>query len=496
MSTRVVLDNRVRLATGLLSEEFIEALRAEFTHSNPKYYQTKKMLGWTREPKEIETWRESGGWISVPLGGWQRVIDLLDEYQVARSSEDRRVLDLHGLKLPEIDCRDYQSEFVEVGLEREVCVMRSPEGTGKTRAGLELSRRTASPTLIMMASKVLVRQWVAGCRELLGIEPDIFGKGSPSDSPVTIAMRQSLINHVGTPEWKKFVRRFGCFIVDEAQTAAADTAVAIIDTMPARYRIGITADERRADSKQSIIYDYLGPVSLKVKRDEMVDRGIIHDAEIRIVPTDFEALWYLEIDEAKRGKHNNRLYDEMVADDRRENSVDKATRFALEDEAGPVVVMSLRREQCFALGRRWASLFNVGYMLGGEEDREALEECTERLGTGTMKLAAATFHEVGVGFDVPRMARAVFAMPVANYGTGRRQWNQYVGRFTRGNVEGKSSVVVYYLWDRKVFGLKPLRNICKWQERVFVLDGTAWANGAEYLRSASEREAAASGEAT
>lgn len=480
----------MRVQTHGLSEVLLEQLRKEFTHSNPKFYQTKRMgLKWTREKKEIETWREGGGWMSVPLGGRDRVLEALDEHEVDYELQDRRVSAPHGVRLRAIEGRDYQVELVEVGIEQEVGVLRSAEGTGKTRAGLEFARRTGERTLIIVPATVVLNQWVEACEEHLGIQASTSerrGRGSP----ISVVMRQTLVSMMkrDRASFDEYVSTFGCVIWDEAQTAAAPTAQRLLDRLKARYRIGITADERRSDGKQSIIYDFLGPMVFEFKRSEAVERGIVLDAEIVVVPTAFEAPWYTELDEEKRALQNNRLYDEMVADPERCLLVERLALKAWGDDKHerPVVVMSLRRALCEWFRDQFPDA--TGLLLGG--DKPELEACIAQIERGELAYVAATYQAVGVGFDAPQLRQAVFAMPVANATGGRRQWHQFVARFTRSD-EGKTWTRVYYLWDRAVFGLKPLRNICKWQSRVRVRVGDELVDGAPYLREQSAIEAKA-----
>ena len=104
---------------------------------------------------------------------------------------------------------------------------------------------------------------------------------------------------------------FGTVICDEVQRFAAKTLFAAVELWPARYRVGISADESRKDKKEFLTYDLFGDVAADIKRDDLIISGNVLDVEVRIVETDFRFPRYAET------KDFNELLEGMRTDEPR-----------------------------------------------------------------------------------------------------------------------------------------------------------------------------------
>jgi len=216
----------------------------------------------------------------------------------------------------------------------------------------------------------------------------------------------------------------------------------------------------------------------------MVDAGYVHEVEIRVVPTAFEADWFANIREPKkRVKKLDALYDQMAQDSDRNALAIECVRQSVQDEGEQAIILSLRREHCHVLDSiATRSGLRSGLFIGGDDYREQFEQTLRGMNARETEVAVGTYQAIGVGFDAPRVARGVCSMPVANNSKGEFQFRQYRGRFARV-CEGKRDAILYYLLDVNVFGLTPLRNLCKWNARVSVWDASneAWINARSFL---------------
>ena len=496
MSLRVIVDNRLRFGTAELPEWVVQRLKDAFTHRNPQHDKLKAMGKWPgKEPRFLTTWREDGSELSLPRGGTNRLRALLEEADIA----PRFKLDVADGE--EWDCPEhslpnggklaqFQLDAVEAVLKRQNCIVRSPTGSGKSSIGINLISRLRRTTIVMVWTGALLKQWQDRLlAELPGLDPSnigILGLGKRAElRPITLAMQQtvySILQH--DPELMDEIRRyFGLFIGDELQRFAAKTLVESVDPFTARYRVGMSADERRVDGKEFLTYDVFGGIEVDVDQQTLVDMNFVLDVEVRVVPTDFEAPWYVE-EYTPEGNRNPlqhdfvRLLDAMVHDDERNRVVQDTIAMAARE--GGTLVFCHRVEHCQMLDRACVAMgVQSGLMLGGASWSSTFDETKRRLMEGSTRVGIGTFQAIGQAIDVPAVSRGVVATPV---GSNRQLFGQVRGRMCRANRGGSDSAVVFVVWDRRVTGAKALRNLLAWNRKVSVLAGGKWMDGKAYLK--------------
>lgn len=497
----VVVDSRLRMRASDLEAEVVERLREDFTHTNPQRIMLERMgvhpNALRKEPLEIPTWRLDGDDFSIPRGGVGRMREAFADHGVRYRVIDNRTEGNGPKGIPEhrLTLRDFQEEMVEAGMRIENALLRAPTGSGKTTAALALAASIDLPTLVIVWTGNLFDQWVRRASVELGIpkgEVGIIRGAKRVVKPITIAMQQTLVNCAGD-----YADAFGAVICDEVQRFAARTFMAVIDRFPARYRIGISADERRKDRKEFLLYDVFGDIAVDVKQSDLIERGFVHDVAVDIVPTDFDAPWHAELfkhdDDPSRAKVRarlqafNRIVEDMAVDaDRNALAVRMAVEYVKRGER--VVIMSHRREHCMTLDADVSALgFKCGRMLGTDEDGPEFEATREGLATGDLRVATGTFQAIGTGLDMPSVSVGVVATPIANSRDGRSFFGQVRGRFCRTSDDGKTGARLVYLWDRKVYGLKPVENLCRWNRTVRVFDGGMMADAREFLKRERNR---------
>jgi len=349
--------------------------------------------------------------------------------------------------------------------------------SGKTTAALAWAAEVQVPVLVVVWTTNLLDQWVRRCRAELDYDPGVIQGAKRTVRHITVGMQQTLCRCIDD-----YALQFGAVVCDEVQRFAASTFGAVVDALPARYRLGVSADERRSDRKQFLIYDHFGGVAEEVSHDELVADGIIHEVAVRVVPTAFRADWWHEVPPSARTEFYDRLLGELSNDVERNLLIGRVAQWSL-DEQEQVLVLTQRREHAHILDTALVALgVKSGLLIGGDDYREQYERARRGLEAGTVRAAVGTYQAVGTGIDLPRVARGVLALPVANSDAARPQWLQYRGRFAR-TAEGKTDAVVYYLWDREVFGVRPLRNLCRWNHVVTVLEPDGrWRSGHEVAK--------------
>lgn len=481
-SIQIVLDSRIRIPICELSAQTIEALKSDFTHDNPDFAREQRLAktrGWARKvDPTIETWVEESNpvrfdipdvfGLSLPRGKFARVREILQSFGLRCEVQDRRTEGDPNLQhvgryklASHIIPASFQLEAWGAALDVQNCLLRAPTGSGKTCFAEMIAASIGLPTVILVQTDELFKQWVRRLNTELGVPTSEIGqiKGKVHKvKPITVASVQTFAKHV-----EKYKRTFGVVIFDEVQRAAANTFYPAVDGLDAKYRIGISADERRKDKKDFLIYDLFGKVAMEVDRRRLIDDGFILDTEVRLVETEFEAPWYVKLSTCQRQSEQvfNKLLAEMTKDERRN---ELAVSLAVEQmKRGHVsLVFSHRVEHCFDLRARIVGHdHRVGIIVGEPKYKQESSESLQQITTGKIVAAVGTVQSIGTGIDLPGADRGIATTPMHS---NRQQAGQMRGRLCRVDRSPnarKTDSVLYVLWDRKVHGLVPLRQWLK-----------------------------------
>jgi superfamily II DNA or RNA helicase len=489
----LTIDNRLRLRLDDLDPETLTDLQREFTHRNPqkaklekqaegaKYNRAKPWLKFAlaksaaNEPATIPTWHIDGDVVSFPRGGKDRLQAMLEDRDYFVDAFDHRV---NGT-LPCPNARytgtlwDFQQRMVEEGMRVEEGIARSPTGSGKTEAVIGLVCEANLPSLVIVNEQGLLDQWIRRMRQSTNItDIGIIGDGKFNPRPITIGMQQTLKRRIA--EVRGY---FGFVACDEAHLFAADTFLEVVDQLPARYRVGFTADEHRKDGKEFLLYDTLGPVFAEVKEKKLIDEGYILDVEVRLVPTDFERDWWNELHPQARGMEMDRLIHEMAEDPERNRLAVQIALWAAREEGQQVLVMAHHTAHCRRLlADIAASNPRVGLLIG--EDKDAYVRGIAGMMQGSVQIGVGTYKKMGTGIDLKRLSRGVAVTPVH---LNKFFMKQLRGRYCR-TADGKGDAVIYVLWDREIFGFAPAENFKRWAPKVSVRDDGGWIDVREYLK--------------
>ena len=474
----VAITSRLHLPPGL-DPELVKELKAAFHHPNPDYHRAKAQGRFTGKlDKHVDTWRvEPDGRLSLPRGGTGRVRRIFGEYGYTAKMVDQRIRlqEREWPALVDIQLRWYQQEAFDLCLQKEQGLIRAPTGSGKTVLLLAVAAATRQPVMVVMRDSNLLDQWMDEAVRKLGLHPDEIGRITGNRKPrlgsrLTLALQQSLKSDSFPLE--DVVKHIGAIFVDEAHLAAAATFLKVLDRVPAKFRLGASADETRKDKKEFLLYDTFGDVLYTIPDDVLVEDGVIHPVLLRLIPTDFQADWYR--DAAPGQRDFGLLMEKMAEDEAREQLLVDVIKWVVAEGEAPVFVFSQRKEHARQLAD--VKLFNAevrsGLMLGGTENKVRFREDKERLMKGTVPVAVGTYHAIGTGLNVPHVRAGVMALPL---GSNRQLFNQVRGRIRR-IAEGKAGATLYVMWDRYVFPhmAAQLAGWNKGHTEVLQSDGT-WA---------------------
>lgn len=491
---RIVVDDRVRVDARELRDEVVERICASFTHSNP---QAGKKAG---EPERYETWRFEDGdgygpvqgemfvddgrgrWLTVPRGGMKRVRDELRAGGYSWAVEDARVWKHPAPDFPDHlrTLRPYQVRLRDAAVKRENCLLHGATGCGKTTAFYGILAHWKRYSLVMVWTEGLLKQWRERAVEELGMHEDDVGLVQGKSEyirPLTLAMQQTVAARFRDGDYE-LASKFDIVGCDEVQRMAAETCYAAVDPFRARVRLGFSADHTRKDRKDFLIRDLFGEVAEEIREEETIAAGATVDVEIYVVPTKFAAPWY------RYRQDFNRLLAQMVDDEER-NELALRIAKSVVDQGEQVLLFSHRVEHARKIDAALVGRgVQCGVMVGGgKQDSLAFDRTKDGLKNGSLRAAAGTYQAIAQGIDLPTVARGVCMTPIAN---NRQNVGQVRGRICRP-ADGKDFGRLYYLWDKAVYGKRPIANFVKWFRTVRVWDGsaTAWIEGTAWLRRSS-----------
>lgn len=435
--------NRVSLNLKDISDEAFESLTKTFKYSNTDYFKAKARNG-GRAPRGVDpyysTYEVVGNKISFARGSLSKVKSILKQYGYDVEIINKTIkkpldepFELHGFEL-----RDYQEKAVSQIIPYKQCLIRGVCGSGKTEIMLDAIRRIQQHTLVIVDKKRLMKQWIKRASKRYGIkETDIgqWGDGKKVIKPLTIG----IINSVKT-DVDELKDRFGCVVVDECHHAPASMFNEVIDAFPAEYRIGASATMKRKDGKEFLMFDAFGKIVCEITKDILVERGLLWDVNLVIIPTNF--CWE-DYDSGSKKNGYTKLIEMMITDKDRYALIYKYIKYDY-DNGHYGLILSDRLRSCKNL-KGWLKKRNIdAKLLIGGNDKEA-DEALDGLEDGTVRLVIGTTI-ADEGLDAPRLDRAYGITPTA---TNPRRIIQQTGRIERP-ADGKSQPIFYYFWDYKM----------------------------------------------
>lgn len=456
-----------------LSPGTAKALKEAFDYTNPQFKKMERLGFWTgNTPRRIQNYEILEGprgeeLLVLPRGGTNKVRQVLRARGMEPYFEDWRLelepVDfelLPGAVPPEP--RSHQERIVAAALRQENALIRAATGSGKTEAALEFVRRVRQPAIVIVWTSGLMKQWIDRIvlrwgwpKKRIGQ----YGAGKKRIGQITVAMQQSLAQP-GVSE--ELAKHFGVLVADEVQRFAAKTFREVICKFPARYRLGVSADERRKDRLDFLIRDHFGSVVEEISKDELIAKGQLCEVEIVVVPTDFH---YQEVEEAapedrveKLAEHYTRILDAMEVDVARNEMAIRIAAHEVRRRESSVLVFCERVDQARELARKIAIVEAVpcGLMLGQAKNREMFNDTKERLTSGELRCAVGS-KAAYQGEDIPRLTTGVVVTPTGN---NRQMLEQQVGRLRRPHA-GKDLGRLYYLWDPDLYP-NHLDNLRRW----------------------------------
>jgi superfamily II DNA or RNA helicase len=441
---RATVDACIHFDEAGLPTAFIREVEKVLTYANPKFFRTQAIGRSTWNiPRTMTTFDHHMSTMSLYRGTASRLVEIAAKHGIDVEWTDNRVSVPHAFK-SKIKPYEYQGLAVDAAVKAGQGILTGPCASGKSVIGLLMAEKFAQRTLVCVHNTVLLNQWIEKVHDFYGIKAGIIGGGKREITPISIGLCQTLCR--GVDDLKD---KFGLVICDEVHHASCNTHQTVFNWFPAKYKVGISADEKRADGLEFLIYDTFGEVLYRINNPQLDAADRLMPVTIRIVETDYDDPLYREAQGAN--KDSVGMLTDLVADPERNALImslimkefDPTVRRSMLLLTGRVSACEYWHRELTARGMK------VGMLIGAQHSggKKAQEETRRGLISGEIDIAIS--NSLGEeGLDAPELARVFCTVPLSK-GSMRRM-NQMIGRLKRP-AAGKTDAVFYYLWDRKLY---------------------------------------------
>ncbi len=400
---------------------------------------THKKLPVTKEIVLRTYARREDGWTTFARGNMGKINRVFGHLGI----DDQRVAPKLGFKLkchrklyPE------QQEVANVWLKKGYGIIQAPTGWGKTVVWAWLVAKMGFRVLLLAQE---VRHLMVGFEglyehtniaeleeqhgeHLVGILNKDWKWGTDKEGnpvrkfvsrpgkyyPITFATFQALASKRGKKLRKKLSNYFGVVWCEEAHHESAPTFHQATRAFNSYYRGGQTATPSRKDQTHVAIFDTLGPVTARGRKEQMTPIVIYHPTNIHVPDRVFKGRYMLPVLVnflARNAHYQEALYEEVLKEC---------------EEGRKILVVTERRNHAFRLQQKLKLQgFGCELMIGGQELKEQ-NWYAEELLSGRISVIIGT-QVINENVNIPPLDS--IHQPFPNFGKEREE--QRVGRVRR-----------------------------------------------------------------
>lgn len=430
-----------------LSPKALLLLRKLASYSNPEFYAKQAMrLSTYGIPRVSVIYDEEDESIILPRGVEVELLKTFDENNIkylindTRYSGEKIQIEFNG-QLTE----KQEEAFCEL-IKHNEGVLSATTGFGKTVIGARIIAEKRCPTLILVHTKELAKQWKVRLEQFLQINEMVekqkknkaiigqLGGGKKQLSGIVdIAIMQSMFEK--DKSVKQLINQYGLIIVDECHHISAANFSRITSAANTKYIYGLTATPIRKDGHHPIIFMHCGPIRYMVDaKKEALQREFEHYIIPRFTST------RMPVFKKHNEWHITEVYQHICESKYRNELIVSDVIESINAGRNPLVLTERTSHINYLVKLMEGMDFEVIVLSGNLKTKERNEshKKIEALEDGDRFVIIATGKLIGEGFDEARLDTLFMAMPIAWKGTIA----QYAGRLHR-NYEGKNEVLIY-----------------------------------------------------
>ena len=199
-------------------------------------------------------------------------------YHLDLNDEAERFFDCPALR-PNLPLLRPDQDAAAAAWERAGCrgMVVKPTGTGKTEIALAIIAGHRASSLIVTPLRDLMYQWQRRIRHGLGVDAGVLGDGRREIWPITVTTYDSAWIHM-----KDIGNRYRLIIYDEAHhLPGLSLHESALDSL-APMRLGLTATPERADGRDRMLAELIGPTVFEERVPEARGQTLAHYSIIRV----------------------------------------------------------------------------------------------------------------------------------------------------------------------------------------------------------------------
>jgi len=443
---RATFASRITLTANDLGPAMISAVKHAASIRNPEFdaRQRARRSTWDT-PRFLYSYDETAeGDLILPRGLHALLTELVDSAgSVLRIDDNRAAGDRHEF-ICMTQLRTEQTAAVRTLVEQDSSVLIAPPGTGKTVIACAAIASRAISTLILVDRKALADQWRDRLQKHLGFKCGQIGGGrSKTTGIIDVALLPTLARRTSVED---ITANYGFVIVDECHHVAASAFFHVLNRIPARYWLGLTATPERRDGLEDLIYHQLGSHHVTLESppagqlpstdtDLLTPHPVLH-----VHPTQFR--YTGEADPSAPGGMAE-IYRTLTADESRLDQI-VTDILAAHDDGANILVLTTWVNHLNAIAERLRTAGKTVTVLSGQmkarERREITDQLGQRTADGEQLLLVGTSSFIGEGFDCPALDTLFLAAPI----TFKNRLVQYIGRVTRPHPSKSTATVHDY----------------------------------------------------
>ena len=443
---RATFTSRLTLTANDLGPAMIAAVKHAASIRNPEFdaRQRARRSTWDT-PRFLYSYDETAdGDLVLPRGLYTLLVELIDSAGSTLHIADERARgESHEFRCLTALRREQAGASRQL-VGEDASVLIAPPGSGKTVIACAAIASRATSTLILVDRKALADQWRDRLHKHLGFKCGQIGGGrSKTTGVIDVALLPTLARRDNIEE---LTANYGFVIVDECHHIAASAFFHVLNRIPARYWLGLTATPERRDGLEDLIYHQLGSHHVTI---EAPAAGQLPSADTDLLaphpvlclhPTKFRYIG--QADPSAPGGMAE-IYRALIADEARLTQI-VADVLAAHTDGANILVLTTWVDHLNEIAERLRNAGKSVVVLSGQMKARQRREVSEQLANHTADteplLIVGTSSFIGEGFDCPALDTLFLAAPI----TFKNRLVQYVGRITRPHPTKTTATVHDY----------------------------------------------------
>jgi superfamily II DNA or RNA helicase len=228
---------------------------------------------------------------------YKRITEYLKIKNVKYVDHVLDLLPLGQLEKVQVKLRDYQEDAIESWIQEKMGSIVLPTGSGKTLIGLKIIEMINAPTLIVVPTLDLIKQWTRILSQTFNIEIGNIGGGTENIQAITVSTYDSAYIKA-----QSIGNKFLFIVFDEVHHLPAPSYRLIAETFVAPYRLGLTATIEREDHLEEDFPYLIGKTTFQITAKELARNNYLANYVIERKQTS------MLVEEYQKYKENMAVY--------------------------------------------------------------------------------------------------------------------------------------------------------------------------------------------